>query len=118
MHRYVIFHNPRCSKSRAALKILTDHGLQPVVRTYLDDPPDARELKQLRKLLNSPARDLLRTGETEYTALGLDDTGLDEAHLIRAMVEHPRLIQRPIIIRDQQTARIARPPETVLQILP
>lgn len=111
-----IFHNPRCSKSRATLALLQERGYQPAVRLYLDNPPDHAELQGILSKLGISARELIRKGESEYTDLGLADRALDEAALIDAMVSHPRLIERPIVISGQRAA-IGRPPESVLEIL-
>lgn len=111
-----IFHNPRCSKSRATLALLQDKGHEPAVRLYLDDPPDPAELRAILRKLGLSARQLIRKGETEYRELGLADESLDEAALISAMTSHPRLIERPIVISGRRAA-IGRPPESVLEIL-
>lgn len=111
-----IFHNPRCSKSRATLALLQDRGFEPNVRLYLEDPPDRTELRALLGKLGISARELLRKGEPEYRELGLADAGLDEAALISAMASHPRLIERPIVVSGQRAA-LGRPPESVLEIL-
>jgi arsenate reductase len=111
-----IFHNPRCSKSRATLALLQEQGVEPAVRLYLDDPPDAAELRAILNKLGIAARDLLRKGEAEYRELGLADETLGESRLIAAMVAHPRLIERPIVITGARAA-IGRPPESVLEIL-
>jgi arsenate reductase (glutaredoxin) len=111
-----IFHNPRCSKSRATLSLLQERGYEPTVRLYLEDPPDAAELRGILDRLGIGARALLRKGEAEFRELGLADESLDEATLIAAMIEHPRLIERPIVIAGQRAA-IGRPPEAVLEIL-
>ena len=111
-----IFHNPRCSKSRATLALLQERGLQPNIRLYLEDPPDAAELRSLLSRLDITARELLRKGEAEYRELGLADATLDEAALVAAMCANPRLIERPIVISGNRAA-IGRPPESVLDIL-
>lgn len=111
-----ILHNPRCSKSRHTLALLEEKGIEPVIIKYLDTPPTASELKSILQKLNISARDLLRKGEEEYKALNLSDTSLSEDALIEAMVSHPKLIERPIVIKDNQ-AKIGRPPESVLDIL-
>ncbi|WP_212629729.1 arsenate reductase (glutaredoxin) [Pseudomonas sp. KB-10] len=110
------YHNPRCSKSRGALELLEARGLQPNVVRYLETPPSASELKSLLGKLGITARDLLRSGEDEYKALGLSDTSLSEAQLIEAMVKHPKLIERPILIAGGK-AVVGRPPEKVLELL-
>lgn len=117
MAKFEIYHNPRCSKSRTALKLLEENGVEPELRLYLENPPSAKELKDLLKLLGIGARDLLRKGEDEYKELKLADKSLSEAKLIDAMVNHPRLIERPIVIRDGKAARIGRPPEDVLELV-
>lgn len=111
-----LFHNPRCSKSRAALQLLDAHGHSPEIVAYLEQPPTAGELRELLRMLGLPARALLRTGEAEYERLGLGDPALDEETLVRAMAEHPRLIERPILVHGDR-AIIGRPPERVLEIL-
>ncbi|QBF28045.1 arsenate reductase (glutaredoxin) [Pseudomonas tructae] len=112
-----LYHNPRCSKSRGALELLEARGLAPSVVRYLETPPTAVELKALLGKLNISARQLLRSGEDEYKTLNLADTNLSEAQLIDAMVQHPKLIERPILIAGDK-AVIGRPPEKVLEILP
>lgn len=111
-----LYHNPRCSKSRTALALLRDHGIEPEVRLYLEQPPTAAELKQVLSKLGISARALLRKGEDAYKELNLVDESLSEKALIKAMVTHPKLIERPIAItRDQ--AVVGRPPENVLTLL-
>jgi len=112
----VLLHNPRCSKSRATLELLRQHAIDPLVILYLETPPDAAFLSMIIERLGIHARDLLRTGEDEYKALGLDDHSLSPDHLIHMMVEHPRLIERPIFLYEGH-ARIGRPPEKVLEIV-
>ncbi len=116
MAAYVLWHNPRCSKSRGALELLRGRGIEPAIRDYQQQPPDADELRALLGRLGIPARALLRTGEDEYKALGLDDPALDEDALIAAMAQHPRLIERPIFVAGDR-AVIGRPPERVLDLL-
>jgi arsenate reductase (glutaredoxin) len=111
-----IFHNPRCSKSREALALLQAQGMAPEVIDYLKTPPSLAELQALLTLLDLPARELLRTGEDEYQALGLGDPGLSEQDLLRAIAAHPRLLQRPIVVYGQR-ALVARPPELALRLL-
>ncbi|MDP9941759.1 arsenate reductase (glutaredoxin) [Ectopseudomonas alcaliphila] len=111
-----LYHNPRCSKSRGALELLEARGLQPQLVRYLETPPSTSELKSLLGKLGITARELLRSGEDEYKTLGLSDTSLSEAQLIEAMVEHPKLIERPILIAGDK-AVIGRPPEKVLELL-
>lgn len=111
-----IYHNPRCSKSRETLALLQTQGHQPQVVEYLKDTPSAAELRDILTWLGIPARDLLRTKEDEYKTLALDNPALTEADIIAAMVAHPKLIERPIVVSGKQ-ARIGRPPEQVLEIL-
>ena len=113
---YVLYHNPRCSKSRGALELLQERGIQPRVVRYLDTPPDAGTLRGLVERLGIAPRELLRTGEEEYASLGLADPALGDAEIIAAMAEHPRLIERPILVRGER-AVIGRPPERVLELL-
>ncbi|MDE2155559.1 MAG: arsenate reductase (glutaredoxin) [Xanthomonadaceae bacterium] len=111
-----IYHNPRCSKSRATLALLEGRGGATEVIDYLQTPPSAAELAGLLQQLGMPARGLLRTGEAEYRTLGLDDPTLDDAALIAAMAAYPKLIERPIVVANGKAA-IGRPPEAVLAIL-
>ena len=111
-----IYHNPRCSKSRATLALLEEHGSAPRIVHYLDTPPSTSELRDLLGALGLEARDLLRSGESEYRELDLGRSELDDAALLEAMHRHPRLIQRPIVVAAGR-ARIGRPPEAVLEIL-
>ncbi|MCK6932385.1 arsenate reductase (glutaredoxin) [Enterobacter roggenkampii] len=112
-----IYHNPRCSKSRDTLSLLKSNGVEPEVVLYLDTPPDTQTLRQLLHMLGmGSARDLMRKKEDLYTSLNLNDDRLSEDRLIQAMVENPKLIERPIVVANGQ-ARIGRPPEDVLEIL-
>jgi len=112
-----IYHNPRCSKSRETLNLLQSHGVEPQVVLYLETPPDATTLRNLLQMLNlSSARDLMRQKEDLYRTLNLADSTLSEEALIQAMVENPKLIERPVVVKGDQ-ARIGRPPEQVLEIL-
>jgi arsenate reductase len=111
-----IFHNPRCSKSRATLAILQEQGFEPDITLYLDSPPDAVELGSILQKLGLTARELVRKGEAEFCEQGLADESLTEQQLIAAMVASPRLIERPIVLANGRAA-IGRPPESVLDIL-
>lgn len=111
-----LYHNPRCSKSRAALELLRARGIEPAIVAYLESPPDAAQLRALLRQSGLSARELLRSGEDEFKQLGLDDAGLSEDALIEAMVRHPRLIERPIFVHAGR-AVIGRPPERVLELL-
>lgn len=111
-----LYHNPRCSKSRGTLELLRERGIEPRIVAYLDTPPSADELRGLLAMLDLPARDLLRSGETEYAELGLADANKSEDELIDAMASHPRLIERPIFVHHGR-AVLGRPPERVLDLL-
>jgi arsenate reductase len=111
-----LYHNPRCSKSRDALALLREHGHEPEVILYLEAPPTSKTLKALLAKLGISARELLRKGEDAYKTLNLADETLSEAALIKAMVENPKLIERPIAINGDK-AVIGRPPENVLQVI-
>lgn len=117
MSQMTLFHNPRCSKSRGALELLEERGIQPEIVRYLETPPSAAELKALLGKLGIGARQLLRTGEDEYKELDLANPALGDDQLIEAMIKHPKLIERPIFIVGDK-AVIGRPPENVLEILP
>ena len=114
MTKVKIWHNPRCSKSRATLEILQDSGADIEVVRYKETPPDAAEIRQALDLLGLSARDLVRKGEAAFKALGLKDA--DENTLVAAMAEHPDLIERPVVFANGKAA-IGRPPESVKTIL-
>jgi len=109
-----IYHNPRCGKSRATLALLEKKGIRPRVVEYLKTPPDKPELKRLLKLLGMTPRELMRAKEAK--AAGLDKPGLSDDALIAGMVEHPIVIERPIVVSGNRAA-LGRPPEAVLKIL-
>jgi arsenate reductase len=111
-----IFHNPRCSKSRATLALLQERGIEPEITLYLESPPDADELRSILQKLGLTARELMRKGEAEYREQGLADESLTEDELIAAMVASPRLIERPIVLANGRAA-IGRPLEAVIEIL-
>ncbi|MDH5633569.1 MAG: arsenate reductase (glutaredoxin) [Gammaproteobacteria bacterium] len=111
-----IYHNPRCSKSRKALELLEQQGLNPEIVKYLDTPPDENELRNIIRQLGVAARDLLRKGEEEFKLAGLSDENLDDDTVIKAMLAFPKLIERPIVIHGNK-AIIGRPPEKVLDII-
>jgi arsenate reductase len=111
-----IYHNNRCSKSRATLALLEAQGQVCEVINYLDTPPSSAELTQLLDMLGMGPRDLMRKGEPEYSELGLDDPSLDDTTLIAALAKHPRLMERPIVVANGKAA-LGRPPEAVLAIL-
>jgi arsenate reductase len=111
-----IYHNPRCSKSRATLALLEARGVKPKIVDYLKTPPSAAEVKAILRKLGLNPRDILRTSETVYAELGLKDRELDEDALIALMVKNPILIERPIVVAGNKAA-VGRPPENVLAIL-
>ncbi len=112
----VIWHNPRCSKSRGALQLLQQRGIEPAVVDYQKTPPSPAEIGHALKLLGLSPRELMRKGEAIYTELGLDNARLTHQQLIEAMAAHPVLIERPIVFANGKAA-LGRPPENVLAIL-
>ena len=115
MSKVTIWHNPRCSKSREALKLLEEKGAEVEVFKYLDEEITAEDIKHILKLTGASARDIMRTKEAIYKELGLKDVK-DEQKLIDAMVEHHKLIERPIVISANK-AVLGRPPIKVLDIV-
>ena len=111
-----IFHNPRCSKSRATLSLLEEKGINAKVVKYLDTPPDRETLQLVLDQLGIKPRQLMRTHEKEYTENNLSDESLSHDELIDAMIKYPKIIERPIVIKNGKVA-IGRPPESVLDIL-
>lgn len=111
-----IYHNPRCSKSRQTLALLEEHGVEPRVIAYLEQPPDAQTIRQLLQALELDARGLMRRKEARYRELGLDDADLSEDALIDAISENPILMERPVVVTPKGAA-IGRPPESVLELL-
>lgn len=114
--KVTILHNPRCSKSRQALQLLKDRGVEPEIVAYLKTPPDRAELGRILDLLGLAPRELMRRKEPIYQELGLDDPALGRDALIAAMTEHPILIERPVVWTGTK-AVLGRPPEKVLDIL-
>lgn len=111
-----IWHNPRCSKSRQALALLQERGMNPRVVKYLEDPPTVARLEEVLRALGMEPRELMRKKEKPYAELGLGDPGRTRAELVRAMAEHPILIERPVIVRGRR-AVVGRPPERALDVL-
>ena len=113
-----VYHNPRCSKSRNSLALLTDAGLEPVIVEYLKTPPDAQRIQELAALIGVPVAGLLRRGEAEFKeATDLPDLA-DDAALAAWLTEHPKVIERPIAVNDAgDAAVIGRPPENVLSLV-
>jgi len=111
-----IYHNPKCSKSRQTLELLKENGVTPTIIEYLKTPPTAEVLKVILGQLRMAPRDLMRKKEDVYAENGLDDPSLSGDDLIDAMVKHPILIERPIVLANGKAA-LGRPPEQVLDIL-
>ena len=115
MSDFSIYHNPRCSKSRATLALLEEHGVSPAVILYLETGPDAAELRGLLAKLGLRASQLVRRGEEAYKASGLSGESSDE-DVLEAMASQPKLIERPIVVRGER-AVLGRPPENVLELI-
>jgi len=115
MEKVTIWHNPRCSKSRNAVTLLEEKGVEAEVVKYLDTPPSKEELIEMLKMLGLSAREVMRTKEAIYKELNLKNEN-DEDKLISAMVENPKLIERPIVIKDGKAA-IGRPIENIEELL-
>lgn len=111
-----IYHNPRCTKSRQALQLLEERGVEAEVIKYLDTPPTQKELAEIVKLLGIPAKDLVRKKEALFKELNLGEQTLTDQQWIAAMVENPKLIERPIVIHNGKAA-IGRPTEKIAEIL-
>ncbi len=111
-----IYHNPRCSKSRQALQLLRDKGIEPSIVEYLKTPPDKGTLRAILVMLAMDPRELMRRKEKEYKELGLADPAVDDEALLEAMIEHPRLIERPVVVNGDKAA-LGRPPEKILDVL-
>jgi len=111
-----MYHNPRCSKSRQTLELLRSKGIEPEIIEYLKTPPDADTLDKILAMLDMEPRDLMRKKENAYQEENLDDESLGRDDLIAAMMKHPILIERPVVIHNGKAA-IGRPPESVLDIL-
>jgi arsenate reductase len=117
MSGIAIYHNPRCGTSRNALAMIRERGFEPTVIEYLEDPPDRDRLRALARDSGVGVRGLVRAKEPLYAELGLDDPALDDEALLDAMLAHPVLINRPIVVTPVGT-RLCRPADTVLEILP
>ena len=111
---WTIWHNPRCSKSRQTLQLLDEHGVTPTVRLYLNDPPSVAELQEALSALGMDARSFLRS--RSITRTSLKNPAVTEANLIQAMVDHPKLIERPIVF-SRDSAVLGRPPENILSLV-
>jgi arsenate reductase len=111
-----IWHNPRCSKSRQALELVRGQAVEPLIREYLKQPPSGPEIDRLIDLLDGDAKSLLRDGEPEFKRMGRKKSELSRADIVEAIVRHPILLQRPIVVSGSRAA-IGRPPEAVLSVL-
>lgn len=112
-----IYHNPKCAKSRATLELLRARRIEPTVIEYLKTPPTRSQLDTLLKQLGIEPRALLRTKEPEYKQAGLDDPTLSRSAILSAMIKHPKLIERPIVVVNNKKAALGRPPENILKVL-
>lgn len=116
LNKVTLLHNPRCSKSRAALALLKERGIAPDVVDYLREPLAIVEIERLPGLLDMQPRELIRVDEREYRSNGLENTSLSRGELVAALHAYPGLMQRPIVIANGK-AVVGRPPEAVLEIL-
>ena len=113
----ILYHNPRCSKSRQALALLTARGVEPEIVRYLDQPPDLPTLQAIAEALDEPIGAMVRPQEPAWKEAGQRPEALQGDALLRFVVEHPNVLQRPILVVGRR-ARIGRPPERILEILP
>ena len=113
---YTLYHNPRCSKSRQTLQLLETAGVKHRVVEYLKTPPSAEEISLISKKLGLTAHEFMRKGEPEYTQLELSSSEHSEEELFQIMHQHPKLIERPILV-GPHAAKIGRPPEAVLALV-
>jgi len=116
MENVIIYHNPRCSKSRQTLKLLEAKGIKPTVIEYLNNPPTESELDTILTQLNKQPEEITRKKEEVYKTLGLKNQNLGRQEYIKMLVENPVLIERPIVVNGKKAA-LGRPPENVLEIL-
>ncbi len=114
--KVTIFHNPKCSKSRATLLLLQEKGIEPLIIKYLETPPNADMLDEILIKLGKEPRAIMRKKEAPYAANSLDEVSLGRSQLISAIIENPILMERPIVLANDKAA-IGRPPESVLDIL-
>jgi arsenate reductase (glutaredoxin) len=111
-----IWHNPRCSKSRQTLELLRSKGIEPTIREYLKQPPSETEVETLIAQVGGDATALIRDGEPEFKALKMKKADLGTTDIVKAIVAHPVLLQRPVVVSGKKAA-IGRPPEAVLALL-
>lgn len=117
MSNITIYHNPSCGTSRNTLAMIRNSGVEPEVILYLKTPPDRAQLLALIAATGQPVIELVRTKEAVFKELGLDAPGISDAQLVDAMLAHPILINRPIVVSPLGT-RLCRPSEWVLDLLP
>ncbi|MCH2203628.1 MAG: arsenate reductase (glutaredoxin) [Fuerstiella sp.] len=116
MSVYTIYHNPRCSKSRQTLQLLRDNGIEPEIVEYLNEPPTRTELRKIVRALGIPARALIRRKEKLFAEVGDSEARYSDSAAVNLLASHPRLMERPIVIRDEK-AVIGRPPENTLELI-
>ena len=116
MENIKIWHNPRCRKSREGLQYLKDRGIEPEIFDYLKEGIDANELAKVIKLTGLPVKEFIRTNETEYKELGLKGKDLSVEEFARIAADHPKLLQRPIVIKGN-TAVLGRPTDKIDHVL-
>ncbi len=116
MANVTMYHNPRCQKSRQTLKLLEEKGIEPEVIEYLNTPPSQKDLKEILKKLGLKAEEIVRKKEALFKELGLQNQNLSENEWLKTLAEHPKLLERPIVVKGAQAA-LGRPPENVLEIL-
>ena len=112
----IIYHNPKCSKSRQTLELLIKKGIKPILNEYLKNPPTSEKIKEILRKLGYAPRDLMRKKEKIYTEYNLNNRTLSDDSLIEFMIKYPILIERPIVLANEKAA-VGRPPEQVLKIL-
>ncbi len=113
---YTIYHNPRCSKSRQALELLEKNNINPEIVLYLENKLTKPELKKLAKLLDKKPLEFTRKKEADFKLAGLTKESSDE-EIFDAMIKYPKLIERPIVVKDNKQARLGRPVEDILEIV-
>ena len=117
MHpKITIYYNPKCRKSREALQIIKDRGIEPDIRYYLDDPPSTHELSEILRKMGKRPRDIFRKSEPLYKDLGLKNKDLPDDVLLEHLNKNPILIERPIVVKGQR-AVLGRPPEDIKKII-
>lgn len=116
MKEFVIYHNPRCSKSRQTLALLQSQKIEPRIVEYLKKPLKLSELKKLLSLLKVPAKDMVRTKEAQWESAKLDIKKATDNQILNAIAKEPVLLERPIVTRDSKKAVIGRPPENVKKL--